>query len=439
MTMHPTAGRAEPFAVPAHTVVTLQNGFRATRIAAGSVPKVQAKLVIRTGASSEVANQCWLSKLLADMLMEGAGTLDGAAVAASLAAMGGRLEVDAGDDLTTLSAQALSEFAPNLVRLLATIARYARLPEAEVPRLKANLSRRRAIAASQPNTIALAAFRSALYGDHPYGRILPPDGGIDAFTAKDIREYFQAQVGAQRSTLYLAGPLDAAAVDAAIEEGFGDWATGPAPRPNPPDSRSERLVHLVERPGVEQSTIYLGLPVPDPSHPDYVPLTVVNALIGGAFMSRITMNIREAKGYTYSPRSELSTRYRDAYWVEMADVTTAVTGAALSEIFGELERLRDEPVPDDELVGIQNFVAGNFVVQNATPGGLIEAQRYVDFHELGDAHLNTYIDQVYAVNAADVHRLTLAHLRPEAMTIAIAGDTERILGQVADFGTVVRG
>ena len=111
---------------------------------------------------------------------------------------------------------------------------------------------------------------------------------------------------------------------------------GADPVINIPKPVSARSIHLIDRPGAAQSTLNIGLPVIDPSNPDYVPLLVTNTLLGGSFASRITSNIREQKGYTYSPFSQVSIRYRDGYWIEVADVTTNVTGPSIKEIFGEI-------------------------------------------------------------------------------------------------------
>ena len=183
--------------------------------------------------------------------------------------------------------------------------------------------------------------------------------------------------------------------------------------------------------------MYLGLPVLDPSQPDYVPLVVTDALLGGAFMSRITTNIREEKGYTYSPRSSISVRYRDAYWVQVADVTTDVTGASLHEIFAEIDRLRAEPPSAEELDGVQNYVAGSFLLRNSTPAGVLDQLDFVDFHELGEGYASGFIDRVYALTPEDVQRMAVTHLRPDEMTIAIAGAAEEIAEQIEPYGRVV--
>jgi predicted Zn-dependent peptidase len=189
----------------------------------------------------------------------------------------------------------------------------------------------------------------------------------------------------------------------------------------------------VERPGAPQSTLYLGLPVAYPGTPDYIALEVTNALLGGSFASRVTSNIREQKGYTYSPRSVLSSRYHDAYWAQMADVSTEVTGPALKEIFYEIGRLRDEAPPEKELEGIKNFISGVFVIRNSSRDGIINQLNVVDLHGLGEDYLRTYVQKVNAVTPAQVRDMTKKYLVPEQMAIVVVGDREKIADQVAPY------
>src|SRR6266446_2209317 len=172
----------------------------------------------------------------------------------------------------------------------------------------------------------------------------------------------------------------------AVATAFGGWAKGAATLINTPKVKPQHLLDVTDRPGAAQSILLLGLPVPDPTSPDAIPLAVTNVLLGGSFGSRITSNIREQKGYTYSPNSQLSRRYHDAYWAESADVTTQYTGPSLKEIFGEIER----------------YMSGLFVIQNSSRSALIAQLRYVDFQGLGEDYLKTYVQKINAVTPADV-------------------------------------
>jgi zinc protease len=432
----PAIGELAPFSLPDVTRTRLGNGFEVALIPAGSIPKAYARLVLPIGTGSEGPDQTWLTRLVGDYLKEGAGELDNAGLADAVASMGGRLTVSVDEDSTTLSASVLAEHAPALVRLLATIARDPRFPESELPRLRADLARRLDLARSQPTTLASSAFRRAIYDDHPYGRLLGDRDQIGAFTTDAVRAAFETSVAPAASRLYLAGMFDHDAVAAAADDAFSGWSAQGAATIEPPLAASERRICLVPRPGAEQSTLSIGLPVPDPTDDDYVALAVTNALLGGSFYSRITLNIREDKGYTYSPRAQLVTHPHDAHWVELADVTTAVTGDSLHEIFKEIDGLRDAPPSEAELVGIQNYVAGSYVLRHATPGGILDQLAFLDLHGLDEQWAAAYTDRVLAVTTDEVQRITVDYIRPEDMTIAIVGDPAAIGDQIAPYGAV---
>jgi zinc protease len=166
-----------------------------------------------------------------------------------------------------------------------------------------------------------------------------------------------------------------------------------------------------------------------------LPLRVTNALLGGSFNSRMTANLREQKGYTYSPFSEISRRYHDAYWAQHADVTTQFTGPSLKEIFFEIDRLQKEATTAAELKGIQNYLSGVFVIQNSSRSALIGQLQYVDFQGLGADYLKNYVQSVNAVTPGEVQKMTGQYLKPEQMTIVVVGDKAKIEEQVAPFKT----
>jgi len=166
-------------------------------------------------------------------------------------------------------------------------------------------------------------------------------------------------------------------------------------------------------------------------------MTVMDALLGGAFASRITRNIREDKGYTYSPYSELSTRYRDSYWAENADVTTAVTGASIKEILGEIERLQAQPPAADELMGIQNYLAGTYILQNSSRAGITGQLAYMDLHGLPPTYANEGVKKIYAVTPQQVSDAARQHLQDDQATIVVVGDRKVIEEQVKAFGKIV--
>ncbi len=429
----PTLGRPPAFALPPTERLRLDNGLQATLVAVGSVPKVELRLVLDVGDINEAPGETWLSRLAAEYLKEGTSARSAEALADAAADLGGELEVDSDDDTTVVRIRVLSEHASAAVALLAEVARESTFPEAAEARLKADLERRLALARVRPQMLALAEFRAALYGDHPYGRVFPADGVIASFTAAAARDFYRRNTGGATAALYVAGRFDAAVVSGAIRDAFAGWDAGAARTDRPPHPRSGRVVRLVDRPGAEQTTLFVGLPVPSPLHADWVPLAVTNALLGGAFYSRITMNLREDKGYTYSPHSYLSLRRRDAHWMEIADVTTNVTGASLQEVFAEIERLRGTAPGAEELESIQRYVAGTYMMHYATPSGVAEQLAFLELHGLPESFAEGYVDRAYAVTPDEVRRVTAAYLRGDEMTIVAVGDAAVIRDQLAPY------
>ncbi|MGH7544238.1 MAG: M16 family metallopeptidase [Gemmatimonadota bacterium] len=432
----PEGGKPREFRIPETRSFTLDNGMEVTLAPYGWLPKATVQLVVRAGNLNEAADQVWLADLTGDLMMEGTASRSGGQIAEDAARIGGSVDVSVGPDETTVGGNALSEYATDLVGLVGDIARNPVFPASEVDRLVADRVRELSIARSQPQQIVLEQFRSLMYPDHPYGRIFPTQAMLEGYTLEDAQAFHGANWGAARAHLYISGRFDEAAVEAAVREAFGDWETGPTAAVDVPEPVSERKIVLIDRPGAVQSTVYLGLPVADPSEPDWIAQGVTNSLLGGSFNSRITSNIRETKGYTYSPFSQVSARYRDAYWVEAADVTTDVTGASLKEIFYEIDRLQSEPPSEEELAGIQNYTAGTFVLTNSSPSGIINVLRFLDLHGLDRSYLTGYVQNVYAVTPEEVSRIAREVLDDERMLIVIAGDEAVITDQVRPYGEI---
>jgi zinc protease len=432
----PVGGAPKPFNVPAHETYALPNGMRVTLVPYGNIPKVAVSLAIRAGNLNEPQDVLGVADITGELLKEGTKTLSAQALAEAAARMGSSLSVTVGADESAIDLDVLSEYGGRAVSLVSDVAMHPLLPESELARLKANLLRQVLVAKSRPGQIALARFRKLLYGDHPYGEILPTEASLKKITIEDARKFYASNYGAERAHLYVAGKFDVAEVKKAIAAGFSDWIKGAAPVLNVPHPKTERLLDVTDRPGAPQSTIYVGLPVIDPTNPDNIPLTVTNALLGGSFGSRITSNIREQKGYTYSPTSQLSRRYHDAYWAEIADVTTAATGPSLKEIFGEIDRLQKEAPAAAELKGIQSYISGLFVIQNSTRQALIGQLRNVDLQGLGEDYLKNYVQRVNAVTPDDVQHMTAKYIKPEQMTIVVVGDKSKITEQLAPYASL---
>jgi len=429
----PAGGPPRPFNVPANETYALPNGLKVTLVPYGNLPKVTLSLVVRTGNLNEPADMPGLADIAGNLMKEGTTSRSAEQIAQDAAGMGGAIAIGVGPDESDVAIDVLSEFGPKAAALVADVAEHPLFPESELPRLKNDALRQLTISKSLPQSIALERFRKILYGDHPYGTVFPTEESIQKTDVAAIKKYYEGNFGAVRSHLYVAGRFDTAEMKKAIAAGFGAWAKGPEAVSDVPKVAPKHVLDLTDRPGAPQSTLLVGTPVPSATSPDWIPLVVTNALLGGSFGSRITSNIREQKGYTYSPRSEISQRYRDAYWSEAADVTTQYTGASLKEIFAEIDHLAKEPPGDAELKGIQSYLSGLFVIQNSSRGALISQLRYVNLQGLGEDYLKNYVQKVNAVTPDQVTKMTREHIKPDQMTMVVVGDKSTVSEQLTPF------
>jgi zinc protease len=187
---------------------------------------------------------------------------------------------------------------------------------------------------------------------------------------------------------------------------------------------------LIDRPGAPQSTLRIGTRVIDPTQPDFMALSVTNSLLGGVLTSRITMNLRESKGWAYSPNSVLSTFFHQGAWIENADVKAANTGESIAEVLKEIEKVRGEAPTEPELTAIKNYRNGIFVMQTASRGGLIGQLGFMNLQGLPSDWLTTFPQRMYAVTPEQVTQAAKAHLDPSKMSIVVVGDLATVKPQL---------
>ena len=426
----PAGGTPKDFKLPDKKQGELKNGLRSNLVPYGSVPKVNINLIIKTGNIHEEANQVWLADLTVQLMKEGTTTMDFKTISKKVARMGGDVNINAGMDVVTVSGSVLSEYAPDLIKVIGDIVMNPAFPESELERLRSDLKRQLSVQKSTPQSQANEKFFSIIYKDHPYGRYFPTEEMLSSYSITMVKSFYEKNFGAKRSVLYVVGKFDEAAVSKAIEDSFGMWKEGSETNyPQAIATRSNEIA-ILDRPNAPQSTIRLGIPTLDPSQPDYQALQIANSLLGGSFGSRITSNIRENKGYTYSPFSSIQSRHRVAVWFEQADVTSEHTGASLQEISKEIKRLQTEPPSKDELEGIQRYEAGVFVRQNSTPAGIIGQLNFIDQHGLDDGYLTNKVKNIYAVTPEKVSQMTRDYIKYEDMTLVVVGDKKLLEKQI---------
>ncbi|SDL86723.1 Predicted Zn-dependent peptidase [Kriegella aquimaris] len=428
----PKGGEPKGFTLPEKEIVEFDNGLTLVMVPYGSIPKATIQFSIKTGNIDEKENQVWLADLMADMLKEGSTTKSAKQIADDMAGMGGNLNIGVGVHTSYLSSSVLYEFAPKAITLMADVLKNPKWPVEELDRLKNDMKRNLSVRLAGPQAQASRDFFAAIYPDHPYGRVFPTDAMIDSYSVEDIKKFYDSNFGALRTTIYVAGNFDAKSVKEAIESSLTDWKKGEPSDYAIAQPVTNADVKIIDRPGAPQSTIYYGLPVIGPSSEDYIALDVTNSILGGSFASRITSNIREDKGYTYSPYSNLKDNYKTGVWYEAADVTTEHTGAALKEIVKEIEILQNEPPSQEEMEGIINYESGIYVLQNSTPNGIIGQLIFLDTHDLDESFLTDKVKNMHAVTPEKVSEMTQKYIQPDNMTLIVVGDKAKIENQIQE-------
>jgi zinc protease len=424
----PSVGALAPAPALVAVRTSLPNGVRLVTLAHGRTPKALIQVVVETGA--EAADQCRMTRVLAEVFRSGTETLTGSALTDSITHMGGALMVAPRPEGIELTLEVLSPYAVPAIELLGHIVRAPRLDTVTASMADQAVAERGPRARSDVSAVAEETFRGALFPAGEFGRSCAQEGGSTAaYTPSEIRRFSMARATGRHATVYVVGSFSRGAVAGAVARGFGGL-----PRGEEAASRAEAgaapapSLEIVQRPGAKQVALMVGERVPGPSDSDYTRLRVANAMLGGSLISRITVNIREAHGYAYAPASEIvATPSGEAYWAEATNVAAPVAWPALREIVKEIARLGAETPGDSELVGTQRYVMGRTLVTRATRSGALEAL------EAADARDQQRDQQLATVTPADVRRVVGAYIAPRDLTIVVAGDTTAMGGQIADL------
>ncbi|KHK93467.1 M16 family metallopeptidase [Novosphingobium malaysiense] len=423
----PAPSAPRPFTLPQMTTYTLDNGMKVTLIPYGNVPKVNILAAVQTGNIDDDGN-VWLADLTGALMQKGAAGMDASQMAEAAAGMGGNLSLSTGLNLTTANMDVLSEDAPQAIGLIADLLQRPDLEVDQLEKVRADLLRNVAVAKSTPESIASEAFQGAIYPDHPYGRVFPTQEQLAGYTLDQVKAFHAQNFGAARTHIYVVGQYDEAGVREAIAKAFGDWKSGAAATSLPAPVNAAPKVVLIDRPGAPQSQVIIGKRVDKPGGD--VAFKAMNTLLGGYFSSRITRNIREDKGYTYSPHGVLSDRVEGAHWLEEAAVTAESTGPAITEIYKEVRRMRDEPPTAGEVQGIKNYMNGTFVIGLASRGGMAGSLATYDLLGLGADYMNSYVGKVSALTASDLQNVAKQELPTDRMSVVVVGPLESVRPQL---------
>ena len=398
--------------------------------------RFHSELFFRSGNAAVSHRAPGLADMTATMVRTGTAKRPSRQIEEDLRRLGADLSSSAGQDTSAIAFAGLSEFAQPLLGLVNELAREASFPEAEFERERRQKLEEVKLERTQPGFLAGERLRKLLFGDHPYAKISSSEAKVAAYTREELQSIYRESYTPENALLLLVGDFEPSAMLGMIEKIFAPWSgKKPAvPQMAAPANPRGRRVYLVHVPGAVQTQILCGCHSITRKNPDWIRLGLTNSLYGGAFNSRLVMNIREAKGYTYSPRSSVTPLQQHGYFSVSAAVRNEVVAASLTEIFYEMDKLRSLPVPEPELADAQNYLSGVFSMGLATQDGLLSQIATVALNDLPDDYLETYREKVRALQPADLRATAQKYFDSANMQIVVVGDRSKIEQQAALFG-----
>lgn len=433
----PALAPERPVAWPKRTTRVLANGLHVVLAESRAFPRISANLYFRSGNAIVAHRTPGLADMTATVVRTGTTSRPSRQIEEDLRRMGASLGTHAGADSSSIAASGLAEASTGILELIADLARNASFPEEEFERERRQRFEELRIERTTPGFLASERLRRVLFGRHPYAIVAPTEDQVAAYTRGELVEFYRHHYVPGDSLLIVVGDFAADEMLDKIEEIFGDWK---APQPEPPMSpeppkQSGRRVHLVRMAGNVQTQVVVGNLAITRRDPDWYRLVLANSIYGGAFHSRLVMNIREQKGYTYSPRSGAHPLRQHGYFSIGAAVRNDVVAATLTEIFYEIDRMRSTPVGEEELDDARNYMTGIFSLGLATQDGLAGQLATSTLERLPDDYLETYRERVLKLTSADVLDAAQKYFDSAHAQIVIVGDRAQIESQAALFGT----
>ncbi|HEV7396559.1 MAG TPA: pitrilysin family protein [Pyrinomonadaceae bacterium] len=413
----------------------LDNGLTLVIVEDRRLPLVSYRLAFRTGDAHDPPEVPGLTDMMAGLLTEGTTTRNSRQIAEEVERMGATLHAGAGSDFTTLSASALSVFGDKILELMADVTLNPSFPENEVELTRQNTKESLKQQRAQPSFLASETVSKVMFGEHPYSRIAPSPESIDATTRDRLVDFHKRVFIPNNAVFLIVGDVNREVAEQAVTKLFGGWPRSEATKedfPTPP-KRTARTAYVIDRPGSAQSNIVISNLGVNRTSPDYFPLLLMHTVLGANASSRLFMNLREEKGYTYGAYSNLDTRRSAGTIRTTAEVRTPVTGDSLKEFFYELNRIRSEPVSDKELKDAKSYLTGVFPIRLETQEGLIDQLVQIKMLGLRDDYLQIYREQLGAVTSEQIQEVAQKYIRPDEAAIVIVGDGAQVLEQLEPY------
>ena len=436
--MPPALGEPPVLRMPRVQRFTLSNGLLVLVVEQHAFPVFDVHLLFRTGAVVDAAETAGLTSIAVDMFDEGAGDLTALGLAEAIEDLGASLSASAGwDDIgfgihahTDRIAPALSLLADVIMRPTISQDDFDRKQQ---QRLAALLQER-----DEPRAVASRAFASTVFGSqHPYGRPLHGTRRtVESLTRGQVAHFHAQYIRPGNAFLVAVGDIEPERLIVTLERAFAGWdgaTVAPTTLADPP-AATTAAIHVIDRPGAGQSELRVGHIGLARSSPDYFPVVVMNTILGGSFTSRLNLNLRQDKGYTYGAGSNFGFRLWPGPFQVSTAVDTNVTADAVRQIMMEIARIREELVPADELARAQSYIALGLPRTFETTADIASHVSELELYGLGTAYYDEFVGRVRAVTAADVQRVAHSYLDPGAMAVVLAGDYSATEASLRELG-----
>jgi zinc protease len=428
-----------PLNLPDHFETTLANGLGLVVVEDKRLPLTSFRLAFRSGDANDPPELPGLSDMMTHLLTEGTATRTSRQIAEEVERLGATLTVGSGSDFTTVAASSLSLYADEVLELLAEVTLSPSFPQNEIDLARENTKQLLIQQRAQPNFLASERLAQVMFGEHPYARVSPTPESLDALTRDDFLRFRTSTFIPNNAVMIVVGDVERDSIVARVEQLLGKWKPGTVPDLNfpPLPKRVARTAYLVDRPGSAQSNIVIANQGITRTSPDYFPMLLMHTVLGANASSRLFMNLREHKGYTYGAYSNLDARRQAGTFRATAEVRTPVTGASLHEFFTELERIRNEAVSDDEIRNAKSYLSGVFPIRIETQDGLIDQLVSIRMYDLPNDYLLTYRERINAVSTADIQRVAQNYVTPDRAAVVIVGDAAEVSDQVKPYSEVI--
>jgi len=430
---------ARPIKLPTAYETILPNGLAVIVVEDSRLPLISYRLAFRTGDAHDPSQLPGLMDMLTGLLAEGTESRTSREIADEVARLGATLQAGANSDYTTVGASSLTIFGDQVLELLADVALRPVFPPGEVDLAKQNTKESLKQQRAQPSFLAGEMVARVMFGDHPYHVTAPTPESVDATTRERLVEFHRSTFVPNNAVLFVAGDVNQNSVLQQVENLFGGWQPGNVVGddfPAPPE-RTSRAAYIVDRPGSAQANIVIANAGITRTSDNYFPLLLMHTVLGANASSRLFMNLREEKGYTYGAYSSLDARRTAGTFRSTAEVRTPVTGDSLKEFFYELNRIGNEPVSEKEIADAKSYLTGVFPLRLETQEGLVDQLLQIKMFGLPQDYLETYRNEIQAVTIEQVQEVAKKYVKPDEAAIIIVGDGAQLLEQVKPYSEAI--